>query len=113
MDRRIPPAANVGPPEDFAQEILREFHFGADYDFGREFSFGGYDSSSSVGSFDYDGISIEYSEELNWECRRHVADMSPTADNIGKIWPIGRVADIDIFFLSFPRKKMSGNDDIS
>ena len=63
MDRRIPPAANVGPTEDFAQEILREFHFGADYDFGREFSFGGYDSSSSVGSFDYDGISIQYSDE--------------------------------------------------
>ena len=63
MDWRIPPVANVGPPEDFAQEILREFDFGADYNFGREFSFGGYDSSSSVGSFDYDGISIEYSEE--------------------------------------------------
>ena len=55
MDRRIPPAANVGPTEDFAQEILREFDFGADYDFGREFSFGGYDSSSSVSSFDYEG----------------------------------------------------------
>ncbi len=48
MDPCIPPAANVGPPEDFAQEILREFDFGVDYDFGRQFSFGGYDSSSSV-----------------------------------------------------------------
>jgi hypothetical protein len=32
MDPRIPLAANVGPPEDFAQEILREFDFGVDYD---------------------------------------------------------------------------------
>jgi hypothetical protein len=63
MDRHIPPAANVGPPEDFAQEFFREFDFGGDYDFGREFSLGGYDSSSSVGSFDYDGISIQYSKE--------------------------------------------------
>jgi hypothetical protein len=39
--------------------------------------------------------------------------MSPTADNIGKILPTGRCRDIDIFFFSFPRKKMSGNDDIS
>jgi hypothetical protein len=40
--------------------------------------------------------------------------MSPTADNVGKILPTGRVGDIDIFFFFwFPRKKMSGNADIS
>lgn len=62
MDPEIPPPAHVGPPDDFASDILREFEFGADYDFGREFSFGGYSSDSSVGSFDYDGVSIEFSE---------------------------------------------------
>ena len=70
MDPRFPPAANVGPAEDFAQEILREFDFGADYEFGRKFSFGVYDSSSSVGSFDYDGVSIEYSSEGGSDCSR-------------------------------------------
>jgi len=39
--------------------------------------------------------------------------MSPTADNVGKILPTGSVGDIDIFFFVFPRKKMSGNADIS
>jgi hypothetical protein len=40
--------------------------------------------------------------------------MSPTADNVGKILPTGPVGDIDIFFFFlFPRKKMSGNADIS
>ncbi len=62
MDPGIPPAAHVGPPDNFASDILREFEFGADYDFGREFSFGGYSSDSSVGSFDYDGVSVEFSE---------------------------------------------------
>ena len=51
---------------------------------------------------------------LSCACRRHVADMSPTADNVGKIRPTGPVGDIDIFFFFvFPRKKMSGNADIS
>ena len=39
---------------------------------------------------------------------RHVADMSPTADNIGKIRPKGRVADIDIFFFVVPAQKNVG-----
>ena len=63
MDPCIPLAANAGPPEDFAQEILREFDFGVDYDFGCEISFGEYGSSLSVGSFNYDGVSIEDSNE--------------------------------------------------
>ena len=51
---------------------------------------------------------------LSCACRRHVGDMSPTADNVGKIRPTGPVGDIDIFFFFvFPRKKMSGNADIS
>ena len=41
MDPGIPPPVHVSPPDDFASDILREFEFGADYDFGREFSFGG------------------------------------------------------------------------
>jgi hypothetical protein len=51
---------------------------------------------------------------LSCACRRHVGDMSPTADNVGKILLTGPVGDIDIFFLLlFPCKKMSGNADIS
>ena len=69
MNPCIPPASNVGLPEDFAQEILREFDFGVDYDFGHEFSFGGYGSSLSVGSFSYDDVSIEYSDEGSNCCR--------------------------------------------
>jgi hypothetical protein len=42
---------------------------------------------------------------LSCACRRHVADMSPTADNIGKILPTGRCRDIDIFFFCRSRAK--------
>jgi hypothetical protein len=35
---------------------------------------------------------------LSCACQQHVADMSPTADNAGKILPTGRCCDTDIFF---------------
>jgi len=47
------------------------------------------------------------SVELSCACRRHVGDMSPTADNVGKILPTGPVGDIDIFFF-VPAQKNVG-----
>ncbi len=41
--------------------------------------------------------------DLSWECRRHVANMSPTDNNVGKILPAGQCRDTDIiFFVAFP-----------
>ena len=59
-------------PLDFSSDILREFNFGTEFDFGREFSFEG-GGSWSVGSFEYDGVSVEYSDdEIHRHCcRRH------------------------------------------
>ncbi len=56
---------------DFSSEILRQFDFGAEFNFGREFSFvgdGASTSSWSFGSFNYDDISISYSNEDGFRC---------------------------------------------
>ena len=45
---------------------------------------------------------------LSCACWRHVADMSPTADNVGEIRPTGPVGDIDIFFFFVPAQKNVG-----
>jgi hypothetical protein len=38
MATSIPPAAILGPLGNFSSDILHEFAFGADFDFGQEFS---------------------------------------------------------------------------
>ena len=65
-------------PFDFSSEILCQFNFGAEFDFGREFSFvddGASTSSWSFGLFDYDEVSISYSDEDGFRrcrnCRRN------------------------------------------
>jgi hypothetical protein len=65
------PQNGFGPPDNFSSDILHEFDFGTNFDFGQEFSFES-DGSWSVGSFDYDGISVEYSEDGSHRlsCRR-------------------------------------------
>jgi hypothetical protein len=50
-------------PFDFYSDILREFDFGADFNFVRELSFVGDGASTgswSFGSFEYEGISIHH-----------------------------------------------------
>ncbi len=50
----------------------------------------------------------EWMHRLCWECWRHVANMSPTADNIGKILPTGQCRDIDTYFFFGPAQKNVG-----
>jgi hypothetical protein len=62
------PLVAVDPFDEHSHEILREFDFGTDFDFGQEFDFSqefSFDGGGawSVGSFDYDAVSVEYSDD--------------------------------------------------
>jgi hypothetical protein len=62
------PLVAVDPFDDYSHKILRKFDFGTDFDFGREFDFSqefSFDGGGawSVGSFDYDAVLVEYSDD--------------------------------------------------
>ena len=62
----VPPISqdDFGPFDD----TLQKFDYGAEFDFGREFTIVGF---WNFGSFEYEGVSIYYSEDGTNQHRRH------------------------------------------